>query len=228
MIDITAERAALAGMVLFSAACATGADEIACQSMDWTLVGREDGAMGLAKPKFRDRADKCGDPDEIVGEDRYLVGFDQGRRAFCSAEGGLSAGYRDIPYKDVCPPDSELSFLVEYDLGAELGKLEKDYDVAKREASKTARLLSRAKLSLTSESNRYNDPDLSASERFISRQDLEYYQRETARLTRALPKAQAREKAAAAAFTEFQSQLIAEGRLNADGAPPTPLSPQEE
>lgn len=89
-----------------------------CRTIDWSEYGRNDGRLGVPAAERSDLFAKCrelGFPPDLAA---YEAGRSQGlARHYCTLESGYEAGRAGRPYRGVCPPELEISFLQGYEQG---------------------------------------------------------------------------------------------------------------
>ena len=79
----------------------------ACQAMDWSNFGKNDGILGVPAADraglFRD----CQDLSQPVDLAAYTAGRTEGLKSYCTVESGLQVGSSGRSYRQVCSPETE-------------------------------------------------------------------------------------------------------------------------
>jgi hypothetical protein len=118
---------ALAALAL--GACASiGEDE--CRAMDWRTVGYEDGAAGMGIDRLTWRRQACAKHGVTPDLDAYRAGRDEGLLEYCVPGNGFRAGAAGRSYSGACPDLLAEEFLVAYEAGRQLWRLERRVDEA--------------------------------------------------------------------------------------------------
>lgn len=172
---------------LAATACAGKVDYAGCDAPDWFALGRTDGAAGAPIRTYEDRLQACAADITLGDPDQYALGWRDGATRYCSPQNGFEAGRDDLPYRDVCPEDLEPAFLAGYEDGRRLHKIDRAYGRAVAAYRDAVDGLARHKTDLNRARKRYMDPYLSGAERFAVRQDVDFHEREIARLERDIP-----------------------------------------
>ncbi len=126
--------AAMAGVVGLSGCASMNKDE--CMSANWRDIGLEDGMKGETRMRLGDHRKACAEYRVTPDSKSYYEGYDQGLRGYCTPEKGRSLGEQGMYYHQVCPPDLEPAFLVQFNYGKDLYKSQQDVDNTKREINK--------------------------------------------------------------------------------------------
>ncbi len=200
----TALHCVLPASAALAAGCASSMSAIDCAHADWRALGEADGRAGELISAFEDRAKACEShsvqPDPIA----YQMGRIEGLAHLCTPDGGFAAGAAGLEYQGVCPKPAEAAFLVEYQSGHELFTLTQARDAAVTELEKATNSLDRHYYNLRVAENRVENPNLSPSDRELARQDVEYHQREIARIQYDLPTLNAEIETARAKLDAFE------------------------
>ena len=109
---------------LFVAACAS-LTKNQCQQGNWFKIGQSDGAQGRPLSVFEDHVDACGEYKIKPDRRRYEDGRNFGLAKYCTPLSGFKAGRYSQTYQNVCPPESRGEFIRGYELGGQLGQVEK-------------------------------------------------------------------------------------------------------
>jgi hypothetical protein len=118
---------ALAALLL--GACASiGEDE--CLAMDWRTVGYEDGAAGMGIDRLTWRRQACAKYGVVPDLEAYRLGRDEGLMEFCVPGNGFRVGAAGQGYGGACPDLLAEEFLVAYEAGRQLWRLERRVDEA--------------------------------------------------------------------------------------------------
>lgn len=89
----------------------------ACQAIEWSTYGRNDGLLGVASSERDEKFADCAALGYPADLHAYQAGRADGLKSYCTVENGYDAGYADRRYRDVCPPELESSFLQGYEQG---------------------------------------------------------------------------------------------------------------
>ena len=117
----------LAALVL--GGCASiGEDE--CLAMDWRTVGYEDGAAGMGIDRLTWRRQACSKYGVVPDLEAYRLGRDEGLLEFCVPGNGFHAGAAGRSYSGACPEPLADEFLVAYEAGRQLWRLERRVEEA--------------------------------------------------------------------------------------------------
>jgi hypothetical protein len=113
-------RRARALTVLLAAAglCACASlSEKQCRSGDWTSIGRDDGAHGLAANEFDKHREACKPYGKEPDAKAYEAGRAQGLKTYCTQAGAYVSARRGLGYNGVCANRSEGLFLEAFRAG---------------------------------------------------------------------------------------------------------------
>ncbi|MEZ5894856.1 MAG: DUF2799 domain-containing protein [Parvularculaceae bacterium] len=203
----TALRCVFPASVLFAAGCASSMSALDCADADWRALGEADGRAGELMSAFEDRAKACEghkvQPDPIA----YQLGRIDGLAELCTPDGGFAAGAAGLEYQGVCPKPTEPAFLAKYQTGLELFEKTQARDTAVADLEKATKSLDRHYYNLRVAENRVENPNLSPGDRELARQDVDYHQREIARIEYDLPTLNADIEIARTALDSFQESL---------------------
>jgi hypothetical protein len=109
--------------------CASiGEDE--CLAMDWRTVGYEDGAAGMGIERLTWRRQACAKYGVAPDLEAYRRGRDEGLLEFCVPGNGFRVGAAGQRYSGACPDLLADEFLVAYEAGRQLWRLERRVDEA--------------------------------------------------------------------------------------------------
>ena len=145
-------RYLLAGLALASlglASCATKLSRNECQSMDWRIVGYEDGAAGYPGSQIGTHRKACGEHGVTPDFDAYQAGRAEGLREFCTAANGYRIGAAGGQYAGACPVEREENFLRAFSEGHELYVLRSRVDSTGNQLSGKRRELERLQTGVT-------------------------------------------------------------------------------
>ncbi|WP_295811846.1 DUF2799 domain-containing protein [uncultured Nitratireductor sp.] len=123
--------AGLAFMLSLSA-CAT-LNESECESVNWSELGRNDGAAGRNISHVQQHRKACAKFDLPVDENAWRTGWEEGIRRYCTPQNGLSKGRDGRSYANSCPSDVAAGFESAYRVGKRVHDARSDYDRLKRE-----------------------------------------------------------------------------------------------
>ncbi|MEC9246725.1 MAG: DUF2799 domain-containing protein [Pseudomonadota bacterium] len=123
--------AGLAFMLSLSA-CAT-LNETECESVNWSDLGRSDGAAGRSPSYVQRHREACAKYSLPVDESAWRAGWEDGIRRYCTPENGLSAGRDGRSYANSCPSDVAPGFESAYRVGKRVHDAQSEYDRLKRE-----------------------------------------------------------------------------------------------
>jgi hypothetical protein len=105
-------------------------------SANWRDIGLEDGMKGETRMRLSDHRKACAEYRVAPDSKSYYEGYDQGLRGYCTPEKGRSLGEQGMYYHQVCPPDLEPAFLVQFNYGKALYKSKQDIDNTKKDIDK--------------------------------------------------------------------------------------------
>ena len=145
-------RYLMAGLALASlglASCATKLSRNECQSMDWRIVGYEDGAAGYPGSQIGTHRKACGEYGVTPDFDAYQAGRAEGLREFCTAANGYRIGAAGGQYAAACPVEREENFLRAFSEGHELYVLRSRVDSTGNQLSGKRRELERLQTGVT-------------------------------------------------------------------------------
>jgi hypothetical protein len=116
-LSITSAVPATLALAAVLNGCASVQQE-ACAPADWYAVGLADGQAGEPGDRLVTRVEACKARGVAFDRERYDAGRTEGLLEYCTVTGGIDAGRRGRPYRDVCSEASEEDFLSGYYLGA--------------------------------------------------------------------------------------------------------------
>jgi hypothetical protein len=114
--------------VVLGACASIGEDE--CVAMDWRTVGYEDGAAGMGIDRLTWRRQACAKHGVVPDLEAYRLGRDEGLMEFCVPGNGFRVGAAGQRYSGACPDLLADEFLVAYEAGRQLWRLERRVDEA--------------------------------------------------------------------------------------------------
>ena len=137
--------------ILFLVAC-NKMDATDCEFANWEEIGKIDAIEGKSTEDFRDKFNKCNKYGIKADRKKYLLGWNNGIKEFCTTINGYHFGKENV-YKNTCPKELEKKFLIGYKYGVEvreqrvyLGRLERgktaherhvrDYEISMRRGEK--------------------------------------------------------------------------------------------
>ena len=123
--------AGLACMLSLSA-CAT-LNESECETVNWSDLGRSDGAAGQSSSYVQRHREACEKYSLPVDERAWRTGWEDGIRRYCTPENGLSAGRDGRSYANSCPADAAPGFESAYRVGKRVHDARSEYDRLKSE-----------------------------------------------------------------------------------------------
>ena len=91
-----------------------------CSTVDWRMIGYEDGVAGHSGAQIGVHRRACAKYGVTPDLEAYRLGRAEGLREFCQPHNGYRAGVSGAPYYDVCPTDLAARFLAQYQAGHEL------------------------------------------------------------------------------------------------------------
>lgn len=106
---------ALAAFAAFSS-CAT-LNEKECRTIDWRLLGVQDGADGRPQSHIERHREACGDHKLPVQQEPWLNGWQEGIRRYCTPLNGLRVGAAGEGYANSCPAPIAGEFETAYLVG---------------------------------------------------------------------------------------------------------------
>jgi hypothetical protein len=123
--------AGLACMLSLSA-CAT-LNESECETVNWSDLGRSDGAAGQSSSYVQRHREACEKYSLPVDERAWRTSWEDGIRRYCTPENGLSAGRDGRSYANSCPADAAPGFESAYRVGKRVHDARSEYDRLKSE-----------------------------------------------------------------------------------------------
>lgn len=125
-------------LMALSAGCAT-LNENECRTIDWTELGRSDGAKGYESSRLGDHMEACGKFGIAPNGDAYRAGREEGLHQYCTPENALQLGTNGSGYHQVCPGEVGEMFSRVYARGAALHTMQSEMqDVQTRRDSEQA------------------------------------------------------------------------------------------
>ena len=115
----------LALYILILGGCAT-MNEAECVNADWRMIGMEDGARGRAQSYIGQHRRACAKYNITPDLAGYQAGHDEGLKEYCTKERGFEVGKKGGRYNGVCPPNLQKNFLVGYNAGNKIYKVENE------------------------------------------------------------------------------------------------------
>lgn len=198
------------------ASCANSPKDVACSTADFFALGREDGRGGDKDRSFKNMADACEDRGLPVDEEAYRNGYDAGLAMYCTPKGGFHAGLDHDSYEKVCPADAEVAFLVAFEMGDRLRRLETQAKDARRDISQAKKDRDRNAFSLNDALSRLRDTFAAGPDIAVAHRDVEYHRSEVQRLDEMIPKLEAAAEEADRALQEYREALAANGMIATD------------
>lgn len=107
------------------AGCAS-MNEAECRNADWRMIGLEDGMAGLSRAKIGDHRQACAKHNMTPDLDAYNNGHREGVISFCTEANGYKFGRSGGSYSGVCPEDLRDEFLLGFQQGKKLHKVEQE------------------------------------------------------------------------------------------------------
>ena len=147
-----ANRFPLTGLALAClglSSCATTLSRNECQSMEWRIVGYEDGAAGQPGSQIGAHRKACAEHGVSPDFDAYQAGRAEGLREFCTATNGYRIGAAGGQYAGACPAEREEPFLRAFSEGRELYSLRNRVDTTGHELGAKRRELERLQNGVT-------------------------------------------------------------------------------
>jgi hypothetical protein len=130
----------LTALLLLTSGCAT-LNESECRSVDWQIIGYEDGGRGNALERIGQHRKACAKYGIAPDLAAYQRGRDAGLREYCRPTNGFRAGIAGRSYSGVCPVDLEEAFVEAYESGHHLYELRaRVTDIENRIEGKNAEL----------------------------------------------------------------------------------------
>jgi uncharacterized small protein (DUF1192 family) len=108
--------------LLISGGCAT-LNESECRSLDWQIIGYEDGGRGQALERIGQHRKACAKYGISPDLTAYQRGRETGLREYCRPASGFRVGVAGRSYTGVCPIELEEDFLGAYESGQHLYEL---------------------------------------------------------------------------------------------------------
>lgn len=139
--------ATLTAALLLLAGCATMNEE-ECRSADWYSVGFEDGAHGRAINYIGNHREACAEYGISPQADRYLDGWNEGIRRYCTPRNGYQAGMRGASRSAQCPADLARDFDIAYQYGHRIHLLNRELSAVDQDMRTAQSELDQVKLAL--------------------------------------------------------------------------------
>lgn len=95
-----------------------------CLTVDWQMVGYEDGAAGRAGERIARHRKACAKHGVTPDLALYQQGRERGLREYCVPANGFRLGQSGNGYVGICPADLEAQFVDAYDAGRHLYQLQ--------------------------------------------------------------------------------------------------------
>ena len=121
---------AVIGSIFMLSACAT-VSQTECVDIPWHEQGVIAGAQGMSASVARQNFESCGVRALLAERNAYIAGYREGIENYCTKANGFQAGVEGATYQDVCPENTEESFLVGYRAGSDLFLADYDLRAAK-------------------------------------------------------------------------------------------------
>jgi hypothetical protein len=114
--------ALLAGAFALSG-CAAKLSKKECRTMDWRMIGYEDGAAGYGGDRIGQHRRACAEHGVTPDLDLYQSGRHEGLREYCRPANGFAVGVRGGGYGGTCPDELHGEFFHAYESGFQLHTL---------------------------------------------------------------------------------------------------------
>ena len=108
--------------LLLGSGCAT-LNESECRSVDWQIIGYEDGGRGNPLERIGQHRKACAKYGIAPDLAAYQRGRDAGLREYCRPTNGFRVGVAGRSYAGACPVDLEEAFVEAYESGHHLYEL---------------------------------------------------------------------------------------------------------
>lgn len=118
--------------ITISALCLTACSTMSkkdCETANWAALGKRDGVEGKTLDAYNRRETQCQEHGLLTEREKYISGYAEGLKIFCTYEGGQKFGYSGDRYDGQCRRHSEEEFLKGY----KLGKAEAERDAYARQ-----------------------------------------------------------------------------------------------
>lgn len=116
-------------------ACATLSEE-ECKTADWGRLGYQDGAAGHSEARLAEHAEACAKIGIRPLAAQWRSGWDHGVQAYCTPSVGWREGLAGRSYQGVCRGRNEEGFLVAFQHGTEIhrvqSRIESNYQEIRR------------------------------------------------------------------------------------------------
>jgi hypothetical protein len=107
-------------LLLLTGCSSTTLTKDECRTVDWRMVGYEDGVAGRPADQIGLHRQACAEYGVTPNLDAYLAGRTAGLREFCQPYNGYRAGASGLEYYDSCPPELAPAFEEAYESGRQL------------------------------------------------------------------------------------------------------------
>lgn len=108
--------------LLLTSGCAT-LNESECRSVNWQVIGYEDGGRGNPVERIGQHRKACAKYGIAPDLTAYQRGREAGLREYCRPTNGFRVGAAGRSYTGVCPVDLEEDFLEAFESGHHLHEL---------------------------------------------------------------------------------------------------------
>lgn len=123
-------------VAVMAASCVSMSQED-CAGANWRAIGANDGVDGAAYSRLETRVTQCREFGIEPDLTAYNAGYEDGLVSYCRPANGFETGRRGSGYAGVCPAEIEPEFLMAYNEGRELNRLESNLDSAERALDRT-------------------------------------------------------------------------------------------
>ena len=93
---------------------------------DWYDIGLRDGMKGYKRARLDSHREACSEHGINPDRRAYYLGRDEGLARYCTPQNALQQGKQNQYYRQVCPPEIERVFLIAFEIGKEIYRVEND------------------------------------------------------------------------------------------------------
>ena len=112
------------GLAVTLSGCATYSRED-CEFGDWEMLGYNAAMQGKGASRYEAVVKDCERFGVLPDLDLFTVGFDKGRRTYCTPARGFGDGRSNTPPEFACPRDQASDFNTAFQMGHEIWTVEK-------------------------------------------------------------------------------------------------------
>lgn len=103
-----------------------------CINADWQSIGFEDGSRGYSSTRIGSHRKACAKFNVKPDFELYQQGYAEGARQFCRPKNGYALGLRGASYSVICPDDLVDPFVMAYNEGKEIYRVQSTLNAYKK------------------------------------------------------------------------------------------------